>query len=121
MAGLLAPVRSCDRLLSAHSLVARSRNVYTTRLATMMTRARFERLTVAGSVLTCGSLLAENDVETEARLDDVAHAARLEAERGLLELGHHAAARERAELTAAALARRVFGVLVGERCEVGAG
>ena len=75
-------------------------------------RAHFvDRLRVDAACFSTSS----DDVESVVRLDDVAHLARFQRERRLLELGDHATAAEQTEVAALVFVRVVFGVGLAKR------
>src|SRR5207247_7657885 len=78
-------------------------------------RIRHTRSTRDWSSDVCSSdlLLDLDHVEPEGRLDDVAQAAPLEGEGGLLECRCHAAAREQAQVAAIRRRARILGPLLG--------
>ena len=59
-----------------------------------------------------------DDVEAELRAHEIARLARLHRKRGGLELGHHAAPAEEAEVAAVGLRALVFGFLLRQRREI---
>ena len=77
--------------------------------------------TASSGFCAAGELLLDlDDVEAEGRLDDVAHRARLERERGGIERRHHVPAREEPEVAALAGGSGVLGDVLRELGEVGA-